>query len=354
MQIQRLPSLTHETVVRCRDAASGLHAFIAIHDTTLGPALGGCRMWRYDSEDAALADVLRLSEGMTAKAALAGLPLGGGKAVILGDPRRDKTEAKLRAFGRFLDTFGGDYISAEDVGMTPVDMAVIAAETRHVAGLTDGPLASGDPSPVTAELVLRCMRVAARERLGAELAGLTVAVQGLGHVGLPLAERLARAGARLTVSDIHAPALRKAAALGARAASPDHILEAEADILAPCALGGVLNERTVSRLAAPIVCGSANNQLATPAAATRLHERGVLYCPDYVVNSGGLISVAREALGLADADWVERQMEKAEAGFAALLRRAAREGASPADIAQSQVADILRAASPGRRSRAGR
>jgi leucine dehydrogenase len=354
MQIDRIPSDTHEQVLRCHDAPSGLIAYIAVHDTTLGPALGGCRMWRYDDEDAALADVLRLSEGMTAKAALADLPLGGGKAVILGDPHEAKTEAKLLAFGRFLDTFGGAYISAEDVGMTPADMDVIASETRHVVGRTDAPFGSGDPSPTTADLILRCMRVAARQRLGADLAGLRVSVQGLGHVGLPLAESLARAGARLTACDMHSPTLRNAADLGARIVEPDGIVEAEADIFAPCALGGVLDDRTVPRLAARIVCGSANNQLATPAAAARLHERGVLYCPDYVVNSGGLINVAAEALGISEADWVERQLGKAEASFADLLRRAAREGDPPVEIADRMVADILRAASAAPPWRASR
>jgi leucine dehydrogenase len=307
-------------------------------------------MWRYVSEEAALSDVLRLSAGMTAKAALAGLPLGGGKAVILGDPHAEKTEAKLRAFGRFIDTLGGAYISAEDVGMTPADMEVIAAETRHVAGRTHGPFASGDPSPVTADLVFRCMRAAARERLGADLADLHVAVQGLGHVGLPLAAHLARAGARLSVSDVHDAALREGAALGAHIVDPGAILSAQADILAPCALGGVLNEETVPRLAAQIVCGSANNQLATPADAARMHARGVLYCPDYVVNSGGLINAAREAIGIADAGWVARQLDEAEATFAAMLHRAAREDAPPLEIADSMVADILHEAVATRRS----
>lgn len=345
MQIDRIRSETHEQVLRCHDAPSGLTAYIAVHDTTLGPALGGCRMWRYDSEDDALADVLRLSQGMTAKAALAGLPLGGGKAVIPGDPRSEKTEARLRAFGRFVDTLRGLYITAEDVGMTPQDMAVISAETGHVAGREGGPFAAGDPSPVTADLVFRCMEAAARHRLGApSLEGLHVAVQGLGHVGLPLARRLAKAGAHLTAADTHDTAIRAASELGARIVAPDAILGSEADILSPCALGGVLDAETIPHLRAGIVCGSANNQLSTPQDADRLQARGVLYCPDFVVNSGGLINVAREALRIAEAGWVRHRLAQAAETFAALLDRAEAESRTPLAVAEAMVADILREA----------
>jgi len=343
MQIDPIPSQSHERVLRCTDDASGLVAFIAIHDTTLGPALGGCRMWRYDTEQAALADVLRLSEGMTAKAALAGLPFGGGKAVILGDPRRDRTEARLRAFGRFLATLEGAYVTAEDVGMTPQDMAVIARESPHVVGRAEGRFAAGDPSPVTAEMVARCMEAAARAHLGADgLGGLRVAVQGLGHVGLPLAGRLARAGAHLVAADPDPDATRAAAGLGARIVAPGAILETEADILAPCALGGVLDSGTIPRLRARLVCGSANNQLATAGDAGRLHARGILYCPDFVVNSGGLIAVAREALRISEAGWVETRIAAAVETFARLVARAARSGCPPLEVADAMVAEILR------------
>lgn len=346
MQIERIPSPGHEQVLSCTDAESGLRAFIAVHDTTLGPALGGCRMWRYDSAEAALADVLRLSAGMTAKSALAGVPFGGGKAVIMGDPRTEKTPDLLRAFGRIVDTLHGAFITGEDVGMAPADMAVVATRTRHVVGLESGPCASGDPSPVTAEGVFHCMEAAARLHLGSRgVAGARVAVQGLGHVGLALVARLSAAGARVIAADTDMAANRCAAdRFGAEIVPPDRLLDAEADILAPCALGGVLNREAVPRLRARLVCGSANNQLDGRSCARALHERGILYCPDYVVNAGGLISVAREALGIADEGWIGEKLDRAVETFRTLIDRAHRERTPPLDIADAMVARILRAA----------
>jgi leucine dehydrogenase len=286
----------HEEVWEATDPESGLHAFIAVHDTALGPALGGCRMWPYASPEAALGDALRLSRGMTYKAALAGLDFGGGKAVIVGDPKRDKSEARLRAFGAAVEALGGRYVTAEDVGTGVADMDLIALETEHVVGTT----ARGeDPSFMTALGVAEGIKAALRHRLGAEsLAGVTVAVQGLGHVGAALCERLAQAGARLVVADVDgARAERAARGLGARGVAPDGIFDEPADAFAPCALGAVLDDATIPRLRAAVVAGSANNQLARERHGYALKERGILYAPDYAINAGGLISASMSLLG---------------------------------------------------------
>lgn len=346
MKIEQIHTPTHEKVLFCRDDASGLRAFIAIHDTTLGPSLGGCRMWRYDTAQEALADALRLSTGMTAKSALAGVPFGGGKAVILGDPKTGKTPEKMRAFGRFVEHLNGAYITSEDVGMTPRDLAYAAEETEYVVGLQTGRFATGDPSPVTADGVFRCMQVAAKTRLGsADLSGVTVAIQGLGHVGMVLAQMLNAAGARIVAADPNTDATRQAAQeLRAEIVAPDDIPTVDAEIFAPCALGGSLNAKSIPTLKAKLVCGSANNQLAKPEDAQVLASRGILYCPDYVVNSGGLISVASEALKIEDLNWIERKLSSAVQTFAQLLVRADREHCLPLDAANGIVADILRTA----------
>lgn len=283
----------HEQVVFAADPASGLRAIVAIHDTRRGPALGGCRFWSYADEAAAVADALRLSRGMTYKSALARLPLGGGKCVVLGGAAEVKTPALLTALGRAIDRLGGRYITAEDIGVKPEDLRIVRAETPHVAGL---PETSGDPSPVTALGVFAGVRAAARHRLGVEsLAGLTVAVQGLGAVGRALADQLAAAGAKLVVADIKADAVAAAVAeLGATAVSVDDVYDAEADIFAPCALGAVLNDETIPRLKAAVVAGSANNQLARARHGAALRARGVLYAPDYAINAGGIINIAHE------------------------------------------------------------
>ena len=287
----------HEDVVFAHDPATGLRAIIAIHDTTLGPALGGCRIRHYASDDAALADVLRLSRGMSYKAALAGLPLGGGKAVILTAPGRPKTPAMMRAMGRAVERLGGRYVTAEDVGSTVADMDEVAKATAHVGGRAgDG----GDPSPFTARGVFLCLEAAVRHRLGRDLAGVHVALKGLGHVGFALAGLPAR-GRRAADRRRHrrrpggASAKR---AFGAAVAPVEAIAALGADVFAPCALGGDLCAAAIPRLGAGIVCGAANNQLATAEDGIRLARRGVLYCPDYLVNAGGVISVARKPLGL--------------------------------------------------------
>lgn len=284
----------HEEVRFVHDRDSGLRAIIALHDTTLGPAIGGCRMWPYASDQDALADVLRLSKAMTFKAAMAGLPFGGGKSVILGDPRRDKTPALWRAFGRAIEAMGGRYYTGEDVGTSPADMELAGAETRYVLGRGSG--GSGDPSPFTAEGVVRGIEVAVRHALGREtLDGLRVAIQGLGQVGMALAERLAARRVRLVVADLDERRVGEAVRRFAAEAVPaDEIHAAAVDLFAPCALGGGLNDTTIPQLRCRIVAGSANNQLAEPRHGDMLHARGILYAPDYVVNAGGLISIAQE------------------------------------------------------------
>jgi len=282
---------SHEQLVLCQDKASGLKALIAIHSTALGPALGGTRMWPYETEEEALTDVLRLSRGMSYKASVAGLPLGGGKGVIIGDPESDKSEALFQAYGRFIDSLQGWYITAEDVGTCPEDMDCIAGCTKWVVGTSSG---GGDPSPWTARGVRQGMRAALKHLSGSDsLAGKVVAVQGTGHVGLFLCRLLAADGARLVVTDINRQRAEQAASeLGATAVSPEEILDTSCDIFAPCALGAVIDDEAVNRLRCSIVAGAANNVLAEDRHGHLLAEQGILYVPDYVINAGGLICVA--------------------------------------------------------------
>lgn len=326
---------SHERVLFAHDAKTGLRAIIAIHDTRLGPAAGGCRFWNYASETEAVADVLRLSRGMTYKNAVAGLDLGGGKSVIIGDPRRIKTPDLMRAFGRAVDQLGGAYTTAEDVGVDVADMEAVREATPHVAGLGKGEHASGDPSPVTAKGVFDGLRRAVAIRFArAELSGLTVAVQGLGHVGRRLCGLLHEAGARLVVADIDKARVAEAVeTLGARAVPVEDIIDAEADIFAPCALGAVLNARTIPRLRASIVAGAANNQLEELADAQRLLERDILYVPDFAINAGGIINVSREIAGVNDPGWVEARMKQLDANIATILAEAQERGVSPHDVA---------------------
>ena len=289
----------HEQVVFCDDPRSGLRAIIAIHNTSRGPALGGCRMWRYADSGAALTDVLRLSRGMTYKSALAGLPFGGGKAVILGDPARDKSPEMFRALGRYVESLGGRYTVAEDVGIDVADIEQAGRETRHVAGVPAG--GSGDPSPATAYGVFVGIRAAVKHRLGADrlqgdmLTGVSVAIQGAGHVGYELARHLAGAGADVQMADVDPARVQRAQTeLGATPISVDRFLEADVDVLAPCALGGLLDDATIPKIRAPIVAGAANNQLAAARHGQLLRERGILYAPDYLINAGGIINISYE------------------------------------------------------------
>ncbi len=279
------------------DAASGLRAFIAIHDTTLGPALGGVRVWPHATEDEAVMDVLRLSRGMTYKSAAAGVHFGGGKGLIIADPMKDKTEAMMRAFGRFVEMAGGRYITTEDVGMTMRDLEWIAQETSHVTGLPVSKGGSGDTSQMTGYGVYMGMKACAREVYGTDsLAGRVVAIQGFGNTGRALADQLTRneEGVKLIVTDIHEDALARAGEYGADIVESDQIYDSECDILAPCALGGTLNRDTIPRLKCKAVVGSANNQLLEAEDAGALEGRGILYAPDFIVNAGGVINISFE------------------------------------------------------------
>ncbi len=292
---QLMEKYGHEQVVFNYDKVSGLKAIIGIHDTTLGPALGGTRMWPYKTEEEALVDVLRLSRGMTYKNSAMGLNIGGGKAVIIGDPKRDKSEELFRAFGRFVESLGGRYITAEDVGTTTEDMDIIRAETSHVCGLAG---VSGNPSPVTAFGVFRAMTACIKTAFGSDdFAGRSVAIQGVGTVGFALLQRLLEAGAKVVVTDIDSEKARKAVELGAQAVPPDAIYDTDCDVFAPCALGASINDDTVPRLKVRIVCGAANNQLLEQKHGKDLADKGILYAPDFVANGGGVINVASEVLG---------------------------------------------------------
>jgi leucine dehydrogenase len=331
----------HEQVVFARDAMAGLTAIIAVHSTALGPALGGCRIWKYAGEDEAVADVLRLSRGMTYKAALAGLALGGGKSVVLADALAEKTPAMMRAMGRAVERLGGRYIVAEDVGASVADMDAIATETAHVSGTS---ATVGDPSPWTARGVFLAMQAAARHRWGGGLEGRTVSVTGLGSVGSNLCRHLAGAGARLVVSDIRAEAVQRIVQeTGAVAVHPEAAHAARADIFAPCALGAGLNARTIPELGARLVCGAANNQLATAEDGARLAARGILYAPDYLVNAGGLVSVARVKLGLDDGA-AEAKLQAIPATLLQVLRSAEQQATHPAAAADRMAESRFRAA----------
>lgn len=286
-----------EQVVFCNDVETGLKAIIAIHDTTLGPALGGVRMWNYNCEEEALHDVLRLAKGMTYKNAAAGLNLGGGKAVIIGDPKKDKSEALFRSFGRFVETLNGRYITAEDVGTFEEDMDYIHMETEYVTGTSRK--GAGDPSPVTALGIYYGMKQAAKEAFGSDsLKGLTIAVQGVGQVAYHLCKHLHEEGAELIVTDINEEAVERAVKeFAATSVKPDEIYDVDCDIFSPCALGGIINDETIPRLKAKVIAGSANNQLEKEEHGRILHEKGILYAPDFVINAGGVINVAEELAG---------------------------------------------------------
>jgi leucine dehydrogenase len=342
----------HENVVSVDDSASGLHGLIAIHSTLAGPACGGIRFWHYAEDALALADVLRLSRGMTYQNVMAGLPVGGGKAVIMADAGRQKTPAMLRAFGRAIEALDGAYIGAEDVGMTTADLAVIGETTGHVAGLTEGPAASGNPAPFTAKGVFLGLEAAVKRRLRSDLTGLRVGVLGLGAVGMRLAALLHAAGARLLVADIDPATAEEARArFGAAVLSPAALPEAELDVLAPCALGGVLTVGCVERLKARVVAGAANNQLADPAAGRRLHQRGVLYAPDYVINAGGIINVAAEVAHAYDRPAITAAVERIPATLEEIFVRAEQEMLPSAEVADAIARSRLAALGRQRQAR---
>jgi leucine dehydrogenase len=299
MIFETLDTFGHEQVVFCHNKDAGLKAIIAIHNTVLGPALGGTRMWPYKTEADALNDVLRLSRGMTYKNAVAGLNIGGGKAVIIGDPAKDKSEALFRAFGQFVESLGGRYITAEDVGIDVNDMEYVYRETEYVTGVHQVHGGSGDPSPFTAYGALQGLMATLNRKYGDEEVGkYSYAVQGLGHVGMEYVKLLKERGAKIFVTDINKQLVDKAVTeYGAEAVGLDEIYDVAADVYSPCALGGTVNEQTLPRLKAKIICGAANNQLANNAIGDEVEKRGILYAPDYAVNAGGVMNVSLEIDG---------------------------------------------------------
>lgn len=334
----------HEQVVFGHDQASGLQAIIAIHDTTLGPALGGCRMWSYASDEEALRDVLRLSRGMTYKSALARLPLGGGKAVIIGDPHRGKSAALFQAMGDFIDSLGGRYITAADSGTGVAEMRLMAERTRHVAGASVREGFNGDPSPSTAYGVFVGLQAAVRQRLGRDdLKGLKVAIQGVGQVGFGLACHLKAAGAELFVTDIVAANVQRAVdELGAHAVRQHDIYGLDVDVFAPCALGAIINPHSLEALRAPVIAGAANNQLASPELAEELRQRGCLYAPDYAINAGGIIDVAFQRGDATPAE-LRAHLDGIGETLAEIFVRAEAEGATTTSIADRLARERLQA-----------
>lgn len=330
----------HEQVVFVSDDKSGLKAIIAVHNSNLGPALGGCRMWPYASEEEAIRDVLRLSRGMTYKSAMANLKLGGGKSVIIGNPRTQKTPELLAAFARALEQLNGRYIAAEDSGTSVADMKYMTQFTRHVAGIHDKPsdqgMRSGDPSPATAYGTFIGIKAAVKERLGRDsLEGLRVAVQGVGNVGFDLARQLKAAGAQLWVTDIHRePLLQAGKELGATVVAPEEVFGLDVDVFAPCALGAILNDATIPQLKASIVAGAANNQLAEPRHGVELMKRGILYAPDYVINAGGIIDVYHERIGFDRAALI-KHIEGIEDNLMEIFERARKEERPTGEVADA-------------------
>lgn len=301
--MQEMATYDHEQIVFCQDKRTGLRAIIAIHDTTLGPALGGTRMWQYSNDAEALTDVLRLSRGMTYKASISGLNLGGGKAVIIGDSRSQKSEALFRRFGKFVDSLGGKYITAEDVGISPKDIEFVNMETNHVTGVPQELGGAGDPSPVTAYGVYMGMKASAKKLTGNDsLNGKTIAVQGVGHVGAYLVDYIAKEGAKILITDIHADTIEAVKQKHPECVyvEPEAIYSQPMDIYAPCALGATVNDKTLEELKCSIIAGAANNQLANEEIHGKaVREKGILYAPDFLINAGGLINCYSEIYGLS-------------------------------------------------------
>jgi len=331
-----IAGMGHEQLVVCQDSASGYRGIIAIHSTVLGPALGGTRFWSYASDEDAIVDALRLARGMTYKNAVAGLNLGGGKSVIIGDNKTTSRELLFRAHGRFVESLGGRYITAEDVGTSTADMDFVHMETDFVSGLAGR---SGDPSPVTAHGVFRAIQASAKERWGTDdVSSRTISIQGCGHVGYYLAKELHEAGAKLVVTDIDAERVKRASSeFRARAVAPDEIYGVEADIFAPCALGAVINDLTIPQLKVAVVAGAANNQLLEERHGDELERRGILYAPDYVANAGGVINVYSELAGWTSA----RSFRKADEIYDTILRvfSIAKEEKIPNYVAADRLAE---------------
>jgi leucine dehydrogenase len=334
----------HEELQFVTDDKCGLRAIIAVHSTHLGPAAGGARLWHYADPDDALTDALRLSRGMSYKNAMAGLPLGGGKSVILADDKRTKTPDMLHAFGKAVDHLGGRYVTAEDVGMDVADMIEVARNTKHVAGLpAEGKEVGGDPGPHTSLGVFLGIKAAVRHALGKDsLAGLHIALQGAGSVATGVALHAAAEGAKLSIADVDpAKAQKLADAAGGQVVAVDEVLTLAADVLSPNALGAIFNEQTIAALNVPIVAGGANNQLATPADGARLQARGVLYAPDYVINAGGIINVCTEYLGDGDAGLVRKRIEGIPARLEQVWSESKASGRDPAAVADAMAQKLI-------------
>ncbi len=331
-----IAAMGHEQLVLCNDTSAGYRGIIAIHSTTLGPALGGTRFWNYASDEEAIVDALRLARGMTYKNAVAGLNLGGGKSVIIGNNKTSDREMIFRAHGRFVESLGGRYITAEDVGTSTADMDYVHMETKNVTGLAGR---SGDPSPVTAHGVFRAIQASAKERWGSDdLNGRAISVQGCGHVGYFLSKELHEAGAKLIVTDIDAERVKQVVSeFGARAVGPDEIYGVQADIFAPCALGGIINDKTIPQLKVEIVSGAANNVLLEERHGEVLDEKGILYAPDYVANAGGVINVYSELAGWSSA----RAFRKADEIYDTILKvfRIAKTDKVPTYVAADRLAE---------------
>jgi leucine dehydrogenase len=344
-----LADLGHEQVVYCNDKATGLKAIIAIHNTVLGPALGGTRMWSYVSEQEALTDVLRLSRGMTFKASISGLNLGGGKAVIIGDAKSLKNEALLRRFGKFVNSLHGKYITAEDVNMKTADMEYIHMETPYVTGLPESMGGGGDPSPVTAYGVYMGMKAAARKAFGHDsLSGRRIAVQGVGQVGMHLVQYLVKEGAEVFVTDLSAEKVKRIAQeFGVTAVAQDDIYDADADIFAPCALGATINDETIARLKCSVIAGAANNQLKDEMRhGYMLMDRSIIFAPDFLINAGGLMNVYHEFRGNYNRKRVMEQTEKIYDTCLGILDHADAERVSTQEaairLAEKRIAEVGR------------
>jgi leucine dehydrogenase len=338
--IAQMSKYDHEQLLFCNDNETGLKAIIAVHNTVLGPALGGTRMWMYANEMEALTDVLRLSRGMTYKNSISGLNLGGGKAVIIGDSRKIKSEALFRRFGKFVNSLGGKYITAEDVGISPIDMTWVSMETDHVVGL---PGKSGDPSPVTAYGVYVGMKACAKEQFGTDsLAGKKVAVQGVGHVGEYLVSSLRKEGAEVFISDIHEPTLKRVAdQYGAKVVGLDEIYDLDMDIYAPCALGATVNDETLGRLKCSIIAGAANNQLKQEDVHGKaVMDKGIIYAPDFALNAGGVINCYSEVKGL-DASWAMSKAEEIYQTIGNIVKRSRSEGIPTYKIANKMAEERI-------------
>lgn len=338
-----------EEVVFLHDPPTGLRAIVAVHSTVLGPALGGTRCHPFAGDDEALADVLRLARAMTYKAAAAGLDLGGGKAVIIGDPRTVKSERLLRTYGRFIEDLGGRYITAEDVGTSQADMDVIRRETRHAGGASESLGGSGDPSVLTAYGIYLGMRAAAQEAWGdPSLAGKRVAIQGVGKVGSGLIGHLQEAGASVVVADVDASSVQHVAdEYGVEAVAADAIHATPCDVFSPCALGGAMNDRTIPELRCGVVCGAANNQLERPEHAAALATRGIVYAPDYVVNAGGITNISEEFRpGGYDPRRARRSVERIEGNLTRVFAAARDRGITPAEAADRLAEERLAAGRP--------